>query len=100
MKYNNFNSCLGPNTPEHRAWREGKGFVGRHVSTDGNWIVGDLGNRDMHMVTGFDADALPQYMKDLGITSCCLTHEETRNLVLSKASSKGASDGWMFMKDA
>ena len=95
-KYNSYTYCLGPNNAEHKAQRDADGFTGGNVSTDGNWIIGDLGNDKMHMVAGFDADNLPQYAKDLGITKCCLSHEEALNLVNSEATSDGASDGWKF----
>ena len=99
MKYNNYNYCLEAVTPAALERRASEGFTGGNISTDGNWIIGDLGNDNMFMVAGFDADDLPQYAKDLGVTKCCLTHEEALALVGSEASAKGASDGWQFPED-
>jgi len=71
-----------------------RGFDGGAFSTDGQWFTGDLLNKAMFDDGDFDADALPEYMKKLGIKSCCLTFEMVTALVATIASEEGASDGW------
>tara|TARA_R100001244_G_C5133792_1_gene126406 strand:+ start:285 stop:545 length:261 start_codon:yes stop_codon:yes gene_type:complete len=58
-----------------------KGFKGGNYSTDGNWVLGDKADQDMNMWCEYREDKMPQFMKDLGINSCCLTHEKAIELV-------------------
>ena len=97
MSHNNYNYCLSP--VDQLSEIAGMGVNDWNISTDGLWAMGDKGDQEMYAVEGFDADSLPQYMKDLGVDSCCLSHEEALALCHSVASEKGASDGWVFPEE-
>jgi len=96
MKFNDFNYCLCPMS--QKALRDSKGFSGGNISTDGKWIIGDKKTKEMFGWVNFDPEIIPQYMKDLGIKHCCLSHELAHKLVRVMASKKGASDGWYFFE--
>ena len=53
-----------------------KGFSGGKVSDDGDWLIGGKGDAEMCEWVDFDADLLPQWLKDLGVDNCCLSFEE------------------------
>jgi hypothetical protein len=96
--YDKFIYCLTYKT--QFAERLTKGFTGGNYSTDGNWVIGDKGSTtDMNMWCTYDDSLVPQWMKDLGVTECCLTHELAQSIVNTLASAEGASDGWYFNED-
>ena len=78
MSHNNYTYHLVPIA--QKALRESNGFVGGNISDDGLWIVGDKGDQEdcSSWIENFE---VPQWMQDIGITSCCLTHEEAIELV-------------------
>jgi len=95
MTYNNFLYHLIPSSQE--AESASNGFSGCNKSSDGNWLLCDKGDRDMCMWVDFDVDLLPQYLKDLNLTSCCIDHATALDIVRTTASTDGASDGWSFI---
>ena len=73
-------------------------FIGGNSSTDGKWIIVDKGGTEMCSWVDFDIDSIPQYMKDLGVDECCLTHDLALAVTGIAASVNGASDGWTYFE--
>lgn len=75
---------------------EDKGFTGYDRSTNGKWVVMDGGDSKVRGWVKFDTNLLDPYMVSLGITGSQLTHIEAEALVVTLASSSGASDGYSW----
>lgn len=71
--------------------RESKGFTGGAISKDGEWIVGSKLD-SVNCMDWVILPELPQWMKDLGITNCCLTHEQAVTLIESQGFNEGATE--------
>jgi hypothetical protein len=79
--------------------RISNGFKGGNYSADGQWIIGDKGDRAMQSWINFDYDSLPQYMKDLGIATCCLEHEAVLEIIKTTTETPNGSSGWTYMEE-
>lgn len=73
-----------------------RGYQKGTVSTDGNWTLICKADQDMFTWIEFDDELLAEYMKVLGINKCCLNWQLARALVETKATIKGASNGYLF----
>ena len=57
-----------------------KGFKGGNYSDDGDWVIGDKGNQDMHMWCDYRPDDYPKYIADLLDGSCCIDQETSHKI--------------------
>jgi len=75
-----------------------KGFTGKNYSQDGNWVIGDKGDQDMHMWCDYRPEDYPQWLTAImtahNVTSCCLSHEVAKEIVRTQETSEGAADRW------
>lgn len=76
--------------------RAGLGYTGGNFSTDGQYVVGDLGNSDLCDSCDLEL-AKPSYVAAEKYPNWPhLNHDEALELVGFAASSDGSSDGWYF----
>ena len=100
-KLNKFTYCYVPASHFEYMESEESGFqdIG-HVSTDGKFSVSGKGDQDDHDWCPYLPDQYPQFVKVIfakhGVTGSSFNHEVALEIVDTRASLKGASDGHYF----
>jgi hypothetical protein len=92
------------NTRLFITWAQSNGWSGR-PSTDGLWMIGDRNGETGQLArdNNKNAASLPDYAsqatKDFYTANGYITHQQANELVSVKASSGGASDGYIAPGD-
>ena len=94
MALNKYTYTVFKNTAEGRTEREGQGFKGGNISTDGSLVIGDIAKSEDCICT--DHPNKPSYWNG---DWPHMNHESALSLVGIQAAAEGGSDGWCTPED-
>ena len=72
-----------------------KGIDSLNYSDDGDYATGNAAASDTCPWNTLDPDTLPQWIKDLGVTTTIIDHIMSETITQTVETSEGASDRWL-----